>query len=253
MTRVISFANQKGGVAKTTTTFELGEVLAKYYDKRVLMIDLDPQASLTIIKYDVEKVAANKEKTVDRVMLEKCGLDDVIVNLKNNLDLAPATLKLSDSELNITNTMSREFILKDALDKVKDNYDFVLIDCPPARGILTVNALVASDDVIIPVQAEYQALLGVQLLKNTIKQVKHKINKGLNVLGFVITMTTHTNHSNEIIESIYNDELDVIGTIPRSIDVADAAVANVSTYEYRKDNAAGMAYYELAKTLIGGK
>lgn len=253
MVRVISFANQKGGVAKTTTTFELGEVLAKYYDKRVLMIDLDPQASLTIIKYDVEKVAANKDKTVDRVMLEECGLDDVIVNLKNNLDLAPATLKLSDSELNITNTMSREFILKDALDKVKDNYDFVLIDCPPARGILTVNALVASDDVIIPVQAEYQALLGVQLLKNTIKQVKHKINKGLNVLGFVITMTTHTNHSNEIIDNIYNDELDVIGTIPRSIDVADAAVANVSTYEYRKDNTAGIAYYELAKKIAGGK
>lgn len=253
MTKVISFANQKGGVAKTTTTFELGELLAKYFDKKVLMIDLDPQASLTIIKYDVAKVSENKEKTVDRIMLEKCGFEDVIVNLKHNLFLAPATLKLSDSELNITNAMSREFILKDALDKVKDKFDYVLIDCPPSRGILTVNALVASDNVIIPVQAEYQALLGVQLLKNTIKQVKHKINRDLTVSGFVITMTTHTNHSNEIIDSIYNDEFDVMGSIPRSIDVADAAVANVSTYEYRKDNNAGKAYYDLAKKIVGGK
>lgn len=251
MARIISFTNQKGGVAKTTTTAEIGEILAKYFNKKVLLIDLDPQASLTTIKYDMVEAIKNKDKTIDRVMLEECDVKDIIINIKENLDLAPATLYLSDSELNIASAMSREFILKEALEEIKDEYDYILIDCPPSRGILSVNALVASDDVVIPVQAEYQAMLGVQLLKNTIKQVKTKINNGLNVLGYVITMATHTNHSEEISESMFNDDFDVLATIPRSIDVSDAAVANVSTYEYRKDNAAGKAYYTLAKKIVG--
>lgn len=251
MARIISFTNQKGGVAKTTTTAEIGEILAKYFHKKVLLIDLDPQASLTSIKYDMEKAIDNRSETIDRVLLEECDVKDVVVNLKNNLDLAPATLYLSETELNIASAMSREFIFREALESVKDEYDYILVDCPPSRGILSVNALVASDDVIIPVQAEYQAMLGVQLLKNTIKQVKSKINNNLNVLGYVVTMATHTNHSNEIIDSMFNDDFDVLATIPRSIDVSDAAVANVSTYEYRKDNSAGKAYYALAKKIVG--
>lgn len=251
MARIISFTNQKGGVAKTTTTAEIGEILAKYFHKKVLLIDLDPQASLTSIKYDMEKAIDNRSETIDRVLLEECDVKDVVVNLKNNLDLAPATLYLSETELNIASAMSREFIFREALESVKDEYDYILVDCPPSRGILSVNALVASDDVIIPVQAEYQAMLGVQLLKNTIKQVKTKINNNLNVLGYVVTMATHTNHSNEIIDSMFNDDFDVLATIPRSIDVSDAAVANVSTYEYRKDNSAGKAYYALAKKIVG--
>lgn len=251
MARIISFTNQKGGVAKTTTTAEIGEILAKYFHKKVLLIDLDPQASLTSIKYDMEKAIDNRSETIDRVLLEECDVKDVVVNLKNNLDLAPATLYLSETELNIASAMSREFIFREALESVKDEYDYILVDCPPSRGILSVNALVASDDVIIPVQAEYQAMLGVQLLKNTIKQVKAKINNNLNVLGYVVTMATHTNHSNEIIDSMFNDDFDVLATIPRSIDVSDAAVANVSTYEYRKDNSAGKAYYALAKKIVG--
>lgn len=251
MARIISFTNQKGGVAKTTTTAEIGEILAKYFHKKVLLVDLDPQASLTSIKYDMEKAIDNRSETIDRVLLEECDVKDVVVNLKNNLDLAPATLYLSETELNIASAMSREFIFREALESVKDEYDYILVDCPPSRGILSVNALVASDDVIIPVQAEYQAMLGVQLLKNTIKQVKTKINNNLNVLGYVVTMATHTNHSNEIIDSMFNDDFDVLATIPRSIDVSDAAVANVSTYEYRKDNSAGKAYYALAKKIVG--
>lgn len=251
MARIISFTNQKGGVAKTTTTAEIGEILAKYFHKKVLLVDLDPQASLTSIKYDMEKAIDNRSETIDRVLLEECDVKDVVVNLKNNLDLAPATLYLSETELNIASAMSREFIFREALESVKDEYDYILVDCPPSRGILSVNALVASDDVIIPVQAEYQAMLGVQLLKNTIKQVKAKINNNLNVLGYVVTMATHTNHSNEIIDSMFNDDFDVLATIPRSIDVSDAAVANVSTYEYRKDNSAGKAYYALAKKIVG--
>lgn len=251
MARIISFTNQKGGVAKTTTTAEIGEILAKYFNKKVLLVDLDPQASLTTIKYDMVEAIKHKDKTIDRVMLEECDIKDTIVEIKNNLDLAPATLYLSDSELNIASAMSREFILREALEDVKDEYDFILIDCPPSRGILSVNALVASDDVVIPVQAEYQAMLGVQLLKNTIKQVKTKINNKLNVLGYVITMATHTNHSEEISESMVGDDFEVLTTIPRSIDVSDAAVANISTYEYRKNNTAGKAYYELAKRIAG--
>lgn len=252
MTRVISITNQKGGVAKTTTTAEIGEILAKYFDKKVLLIDLDPQASLSSIKYDMVEIINKELDTMDKVMLGESDIDDCIINIKDNLDLAPATLYLSDAELNIASAMSREFILKEAIAKVKDKYDYILIDCPPSRGILTVNALVASTDVLIPVQAEFQAMLGVQLLKNTISLVKVKINKDLNVLGYVVTMATHTNHSDEIAEEIASDEYEVITSIPRSIDVADAAVSNVSTFEYRKNNAAGKAYYDLAKKIDGG-
>lgn len=253
MEKIISFANQKGGVAKTTTTAEIGEILAKYYDKKVLLIDLDPQASLTAVKSDIKKIMEEEWKAMEDVMLEDVSIKDIILHIKPNLDLAPTTLKLSDAELTINNAMTREFILKQALEEVQDDYDYILIDCPPARGVLTVNALVASTDVILPVQSEYQALLGVQLMKSTIGLVKIKINKDLNVMGFVVTMTTHTNHSNEIADAIRNDSYKILAEIPRSIDVADAAVANVSTYEYRKDNTAGIAYYELAKMILNVK
>lgn len=247
--KIISFANQKGGVGKTTTTSEVGEILAKYFHKKVLMIDLDPQASLTSIKYDMHKLLEEKMTTMTQVMMDENDIDDIILNIKPNLDLAPANLTLSDAELTLVNVMSREQVLNQAMEEMDNEYDYILIDCPPNRGVLTVNALTASDYVCVPVQAEYQAFLGMQLLKNTIKSVKRKINPSLKVLGYCITMTSHTNHSNENMQVIKDDEYPTLISIPRSIDVADASVSNMSTYEYRKDNKAGKMYYEFSKKL----
>lgn len=244
---VISFANQKGGVGKTTTVSEVGENLARTYNKKVLMIDIDPQSSLTTIKSDMHKIIQQKIKTMSDVMMKQADLEDIIINVKENLDLAPSTLLLSDVELNLVSATMREIILQKAISKIEDKYDFILIDCPPSRGLLTVNSLSTSDYVVIPVQSEYQALLGMQLLKNTIKNVQQEINTNLKVGGYVITMTSHTNHSNETVESIKQDKFDTIAEVPRSIDVADAGVANMSTHEYNGDNKAGIEYLRLAK------
>lgn len=244
---VISFANQKGGVGKTTTVSEVGENLARVYNKKVLMIDIDPQSSLTTLKSNMSIILNDNKKTISDVMMKKTDLFDIILPIKQNLDLAPSTLFLSDVELNLVSATMREIVLQKAIKKIKDNYDYVLIDCPPSRGLLTVNALAASDYVIIPVQAEYQALIGMQLLKNTIKNVQNEINSQLKVGGYVITMTSHTNHSNETANSIKKDKFHTLSEISRSIDVADAGVANMSTHEYNPENKAGLQYLRLSK------
>lgn len=247
--KIISIANQKGGVGKTTTTSEIGELLAKYFDKKVLLIDIDPQASLTSIKYDMHKLVTDRMQNMTDVMLQQTNIEDVIVPIKQNLDLAPTTLELSDAELNLVNTTLRELVLSKNLESVEDKYDYVLIDCPPSRSLLTVNALAASDYVMIPVQSEYQSLLGMQLLKQTIKNIQQQIKPDLKELGYIITMVTPTNHSKDSIAQIEDDDLDVLEIIPRAVDVADASIANVSTYEYRKNNKAGLAYLDLTKKI----
>jgi chromosome partitioning protein len=156
---------------------------------------------------------------------------------------------LSDAELNLVNTTLRELVLSRNLKGLKEKYDYILIDCPPSRGLLTVNALSASDFVIIPVQAEYQSLLGMQLLKKTIKDVQLQIEPELKPLGYVVTMVTPTNHAKDTIDQIKRDKFDILMEVPRSVDVADASIANVSTFEYRKNNKAGQAYYELSKLI----
>ena len=248
-TPIIAIANQKGGVAKTTTVSELGELLSQQFGKKVLMIDLDPQASLTSIKADMNDIITNQRPTIADVMLKQKGIDEVIIPIKQNLFLAPATLILSDVELNIITATLRELILQSALESMRGSFDYVLIDCPPSRGLLTVNALSASDYILIPIQAEYQALLGLQLLKNTVANVVEQINKNLKVWGYVVTMTSRTNQSTDTIDLIRNDHYPILSTVPRSTKVADAGVANVSTYEFDKNNPAGIAYYELAKKL----
>lgn len=253
MGKIISFSNQKGGVGKTTSVSEIAENLSQEYDKKVLMIDLDPQASLTSLKDNMHEIISNDEGTMTDIMMRRLNIEDIIRPIKNNLYLAPTTLVLSDAELNLVNATMRELILEKELSKIKDNYDYILIDCPPSRGILTVNALSSSDSVTIPVQAEYQALLGMQLLKNTIKNVKDQINEKLNVSGYIITMATHTNHSNDIIKTIMNDSIPVIAKIPRSIDISDAGVANESTYAYNHENKSGIEYLKLTKYILENK
>ncbi|WP_054680639.1 ParA family protein [Lacticaseibacillus sharpeae] len=252
--KIIAFANQKGGVAKTTTVAELGELLSQQFGKKVLMIDMDPQSSLTAIRTDQIKLSQSGAPTMTNVMLRQSAIEDTFIALKPNLWLAPATLTLSDAELSLVQATLRELVLKNALEKLKRNpvytFDYILVDCPPSRGLLTVNALSASDLVVIPVQAEYQALLGRQLVKKTISEVQAAINDQLQIYGYVMTMASRTNISKEASEILENDSIPVLGTIPRSTRVTEAGVNKVSTYEFEKENPAGVAYRRLAEKLI---
>lgn len=247
---VISVANQKGGVGKTATVDNIGEIFASLGLKTAI-IDDDAQSSITNLKYDISKIINENLLEMSDVMLENASLDDIKVKLKENLYLFPATLRLSETELNLANATLRELILKKAIENLKTKFDIILIDCPPSRGLLTVNALSASNYILIPVQSEYQALVSIELLFTTIRKVQQAINPNLKELGYVITMATPTNHSDEIIEQVTNDKkTDIIGLINRGIAISDAGVANMSSYEYDKTSTPGKQYYNLALHIL---
>ena len=166
--------NQKGGVAKTTSTFNIGAILAEK-GKRVLLVDLDPQHSLTIALGIDDELT----KSIYNVICEKEDINNVILEVSENLYIAPSNLELSIAELQLVSMMARESILKKALDKVKDNYDIILIDCPPSLSLLTVNALVASNEVIVPTATDYLSYKGLELLIDTINNVKENLNEDL--------------------------------------------------------------------------
>ncbi|WP_366533630.1 ParA family protein (plasmid) [Carnobacterium maltaromaticum] len=247
---VLSVANQKGGVGKTATVDNVGEILASL-GLMTGLIDNDAQSSITNLKYDITKIINEHLPEMSDVMLEEVSLEDIKVKIKDNLYLFPTTLRLSETELNLTNATLRELILKKAIESLDTKFDIILIDCPPSRGLLTVNALSASDYILIPVQSEYQALVSIQLLFTTIRKVQQAINPNLKELGYVITMATPTNHSDEIIEQVTSDEkADIIGLINRGIAISDAGVANMSSYEYDKTSTPGKQYYNLTLHML---
>ena len=185
MTQIISVVNQKGGVGKTTTTVSLAAFIGKKR-KKVLMIDLDPQGNATsglgIDKSEIEN------STYD-VMVNDVPISEAIVESSaNNVDICPTNINLAGAEVELVGAMSREQILKNAIEEVADNYDYIFIDCPPSLGILTINALTASNNLIIPIQGEYYALEGLSQLVDTVNKVKKKLNKNINILGVVLTM-----------------------------------------------------------------
>ena len=239
---VISVANQKGGVGKSATVDNLAELFASF-DLITDIVDIDAQSSITNLKTDLRNIIDENLPEMTQVMLEEETLENITYQIKNNLFISPTTLRLSDAELNLVNATLRELILKKNIESLETKFDIILIDCPPSRGLLTVNALSASDYILIPVQSEYQALVSIELLFSTINKVKNSINPNLKELGYVVTMATNTNHSDEIIE-------EVISIIDRSIVVSDAGVANMSAYEFDSNNKAGIAYYNLAVTVL---
>ena len=243
---VFSVANQKGGVGKTTTVDNLAELFASFGLKTAI-IDIDPQSSITTLKNDITEIIENHQPEMTDVMLQDTSLKSIITQLKPNLYIAPTTLKLSDAELNLVNATLRELILKRNIEELNSEFDIIIIDCPPSRGLLTVNALSASDFVIVPVQSEYQALVSINLLFSTINNVQKAINPDLKVLGYVITMATRTNHSDEIIKEVEIDNrANIIGIINRQIVISDAGVANMSAYEFDRGLTASQQYFKLA-------
>lgn len=256
MAHKISVANQKGGVGKSTSVINIGSKLAALGYK-TLLVDQDAQSSATFATTNLVKIIEDDVPTMNEVMLGEAHIKDIIIPLdeySDNLFLAPATLELSDAELTIVNATMRETILARELKTVDDDFDFILIDCPPARGLLTINALAASDYVLIPLQADYLAYVGVNLLYNTIMNVKEYINPKLKILGYFITMAERTLHANDVKEQSKRDfeklGLNMLGSVSRATAVKDAILAGMDIYNYDPKNKVAQQYEELTNAII---
>lgn len=255
-TKVIAICNQKGGVGKTTTTVNLGVGLAKE-GKKVLLIDADPQGDLTTcfgwqdndnLK---ETLASQMAKMIREEPVDK---KEEILKHEEGIDLIPANLELSGLEMMLVNTMSRETALKEYLKDIKCSYDYVLIDCMPSLGMITINALSAADSVLIPVQAQYLPAKGMTQLVQTINRVK-KINPNLKIDGIVMTLVDgRTNLAKTVSETLKRNYGKVIkiydAKIPTAVKAAEMATRGVSIYSYDKNSPVAKAYQELTKEVI---
>jgi chromosome partitioning protein len=254
---IIAITNQKGGVGKTTTVLNIGAYLA-VRGKKVLVVDIDPQANLT------SGLGANQQIDTSNQKINKLTTYDVLINKKNvsevviksnlsNLDILPSGIELAGAEVELVSSLSRENILKRALDTVRESYDFILIDCPPSLGLLTINGLVAADQIIIPVQSEYFALEGLGQLMNTIKLIKSTLNPTLDIGGVILTMyDNRTNLSKDVtteIQSFFSNK--VFNTIiPRNVKLSEAPSRGLSIYEYAPYSTGALAYEKLTDEII---
>lgn len=241
--KVISIFNQKGGVGKTTTNINLCSYLAmKGY--KILTIDIDPQGNTTS-GLGIDKI--NIKRSIYNVMTEDISLNDVILKseLIENLYIAPSTLELAGAEIEIIEMKNRESILKNKINELKSEYDYIFIDCPPSLGLLTINSLCASNSVLIPIQAEFYALEGVGQLVNTIQLVKKSLNKNLQVEGVILTMfDNRTKLSNEVYKEVNKYFINKVYkiTIPRNIRLAEAPSFGLPIFLY-DDKCKGAEYY----------
>ena len=254
---IIAFSNQKGGVGKTTTTLNLGAGLARA-GKKVCLLDLDPQANLTSgLGYAAETFGGDRIMigNIYNVLTNEKNIDEVIINTRfKNLDLIPASIELAGAEVELVNMMSRETILRDITRGIKEKYDYILIDCPPSLGLLTLNALTAADEVFIPVQTEYFALEGLGQLMNSIKLVKSKLNNELKVGGVIMTMfDARTNLSKEVIgevKKVFGEKV-FESIIPRNIRLSEAPSHGQSIFEYDEGSSGAEAYMALVREVVG--
>jgi chromosome partitioning protein len=258
MTNIIAVANQKGGTGKTTTVANLGIGLAQA-GKHVLLIDADPQGSLSIsLGYtQPDELPVTLSDLLEKVLDEKqLVLGEGILHHGESVDLMPANISLSGMEVSLVNAMNRERVLKQYLDSVKRQYDYVLIDCMPSLGMLTINALAAADSIVIPVQAQYLPAKGLEQLLKTVQRVKRQINPKLKIDGILLTMVDkRTNYAKEIsalIRDTYGGKIRVFSTdIPLSVRAAEISAEGKSIYAYDPKGKAADAYRNLTKEVIG--
>ncbi|HET9121492.1 MAG TPA: AAA family ATPase [Solirubrobacterales bacterium] len=245
--KVIAFANQKGGVAKTTTALNLA-VAFKESGHRVMAVDMDPQGNLTMSQgIDPDKV----ERSMFDVLVHHIPIKEVIV--EREIDVAVASIDLAGAEIAMSTQIGRERSLQKALDAVKDEYDFICIDTPPSLGLLTVNALTAADKVIVPVQCEYLSMRGLVQLQNTLQMIRENLNPGVEIEGILPTMldsrTVHAKEAVEILEENFGD-LVFKSRIRKAIKIAEAPVRGSSVIKYDPNGKAAGAYRELAKEVL---
>ena len=250
MSRIIAIANQKGGVGKTTTAINLSSCLAAK-GKKVLAIDMDPQGNMTR-GLGVEKDQV--ENTVYDLIIGKAGIEDVLCKeVIENLDVLPTNIDLSAAEIEIIGVENKEYILRDEVGKVRDQYDYVIIDCPPSLNMLTINAMTTADSVLVPIQCEYYALEGLSQLIHTIELVQERLNENLKMEGVVFTMyDARTNLSLQVVENVKDNlEQTIYKTIiPRNIRLAEAPSYGMPINLYDPKSTGAESYMLLADEVI---
>ena len=252
MSKIIAVVNQKGGVGKTTTTVNVSAMLAKK-GKKVLLIDGDPQGNATS-GLGVDK---NAEKSIYDVMINDTSIEEAIVetNIKN-LYVCPSNINLAGAEVELVSMMAREQILKEKLEEIQDKFNYILIDCPPSLGLLTINAFTAANSLLIPIQCEYYALEGVGQLMNTVNIIKKQLNKSLYVEGVVLTMNdVRTNLSTQVIEEVKSYFKDNVykTIIPRNVKLSEAPSYGMPISEYAPSSKGAKCYEKLTNEILKGR
>ena len=253
MSRIIAIANQKGGVGKTTTAINLASCLAEAGEK-VLTIDLDPQGNMTSgLGVDKNEV----ENTVYELMLEECSIKESMTDtVVEGMKLIPSNVNLAGAEIELLGINEKEYILKNAVDYIRDDYDFIIIDCPPSLNMLTINAMTTADSVLVPIQCEYYALEGLSQLMHTIDLVQQRLNPELEIDGVVFTMyDVRTNLSNQVVDNVKtNLDAKIYETlISRNIRLAEAPSHGLPINLYDSRSAGAESYRSLAKEVMERK
>ena len=248
--RVIAVINQKGGVGKSTTVINLSACLGEN-KKKVLVVDFDPQGNSTS-GYGIEK--EELEHDVYDVILHDYPIEDAIMETcQENVFIVPATIQLATAEIELVTAMARESVLKDAIEKVKEEFDYVLIDCPPSLGLLTINALIAANSLIIPIQCEYYALEGVAKLLESMQMVKRRMNPELEIFGVLMTMfDSRTTLSKQVVDEVqeYFGKKMFKTIIPRNVKVSEAPSHGLPVVKYARVSKGSLAYSKLAREVV---
>lgn len=250
MSKLIAVFNQKGGVGKTTTNVNLSACLAKM-NKKILVIDIDPQGNTTS-GFGIDK--NNVELSIYDSLIDKVDISETIISTSvENLELIPSNMNLAGAEIELTKTGDRESALKNAIQASRHNYDYIFIDCPPSLGLLTINALVAADSVLIPIQCEYYALEGVSALIDTIRLVKKSLNPNIEIEGVVLSMFDgRTNLSIQVVDEVkkYFKGKVYSTIIPRNVRLAEAPSFGIPIIDYDKNSKGAQAYIDLADEFV---